>query len=123
MTAGRRLPTSARRIRHCVELATHASVLTVDEFDTAADRLAYLLNQDGDFCDEDRVAQAYLRRGTQRPNGLIPIDGLLTPHAWALLEPILEKHAAPGMGNPNDTTPCVSGTPSEEQKRADTRTG
>jgi hypothetical protein len=104
-----------------VELARHARVLTADGFVKAADTLAYLLNQDGEFSDEDRAAQCYFRRGRQRPDGLIPVDGLLTPEAWALMEPIVEKHAAPGMCDPNDDSPCVSGTPTEEQKRVDAR--
>jgi hypothetical protein len=83
--------------------------------------MLYLLNQDGEFSEEDRQARAYLRRGRQRPDGLIPVEGLLTPEAWAALEAILEKNGAPGMCNPADETPCVQGEPSEEQKRSDLR--
>ena len=51
-----------------------------------------------------------------------PFEGLLTPEAWAALEPLMEKNAAPGMCNPADETPCLEGEPSEEQIRNDTRT-
>ncbi|MGB3485444.1 MAG: DUF222 domain-containing protein [Mycobacterium sp.] len=103
------------------QLAQHACEHTPGAFRQAAARMLYLLNQDGEFSDEDRQAQAYLRRGRQRPDGLIPIEGLLTPEAWAHLEPLLEKHGAPGMCNPNDESPCIEGEPTEEQKKADTR--
>ncbi|AQA01244.1 hypothetical protein BVC93_01065 [Mycobacterium sp. MS1601] len=104
-----------------VELAKHARELTVDGFAKAADHMAYLLNQDGEFSDEDRQAQSYLHCGKQDADGLIPVKGKLTPEAWALIEPIFERNAAPGMCNPHDDNPCVFGTPSEDQKRADTR--
>jgi Domain of unknown function (DUF222) len=103
------------------QLAQHACEHSPEAFRRAAAHMLYLLNQDGEFSDEDRQAQAYLRRGRQRPDGLIPIDGLLTPEAWAALEPILEKNAAPGMCNPAEDSPCVDGQPTEEQKRSDTR--
>jgi hypothetical protein len=103
------------------QLAQHACELGPEAFRKAAAHLLYLLNQDGEFSDEDRLAHCYLRRGRQRPDGLIPIEGLLTPEAWATLEPILEKNAAPGMCNPADETPCVDGEPTEEQKQSDTR--
>jgi hypothetical protein len=103
------------------QLAQHACEQTPEAFRQAAARLLYLLNQDGEFSDVDRAAQCYLRRGRQRPDGLIPVDGLLTPQAWACLEPILEKNGGPGMCNPADDKPCVDGNPTEEQKRADLR--
>ncbi|CAN5149963.1 HNH endonuclease signature motif containing protein [soil metagenome] len=103
------------------QLAQHACELNPEAFRKAAAHMLYLLNQDGEFRDEDRQAQAYLRRGRQRPDGLIPVEGLLTPEAWATLEPILEKNGAPGMCNPAEETPCVQGEPTEEQKKFDTR--
>ncbi|WP_236950017.1 HNH endonuclease signature motif containing protein [Mycobacterium sp. MS1601] len=103
------------------QLAQHACELGPEAFRKAAAHLLYLLDQDGEFSDEDRQAQAYLRRGKQRPDGLVPVEGLLTPEMWATLEPLLEKNAAPGMNNPDDESPCVQGEPSEEQKQADHR--
>jgi hypothetical protein len=46
---------------------------------------------------------------------MIPVKGYLTPEAWATYEAIFAKTAAPGMCNPDDEQPCVSGTPSQEQ--------
>jgi hypothetical protein len=103
------------------QLAQHACEHSPEAFRQAAARMLYLLNQDGEFSDEDRRAQAYLRRGRQRADGMIPIEGLLTPEMWATLEPLLEKNAAPGMCNPADDTPCLTGEPSEAQKQSDTR--
>ena len=42
-----------------------------------------------------------------------PISGYLTPEARAGWDVVLAKLAAPGMCNPDDITPCVSGTPSQ----------
>jgi hypothetical protein len=46
---------------------------------------------------------------------VIPVKANLTPEAWAIYEAILAKWAAPGMCNPADEHPCVSGTPTQEQ--------
>ncbi|WP_156744304.1 HNH endonuclease signature motif containing protein, partial [Mycobacterium sp. 1164985.4] len=89
---------------------------------TAAAHMLYLLNQDGELSDEDRQALAYIRVGKQRPDGMRPFEGLLTPEAWATLEPLMERNAAPGMCNPADEHPCLDGEPTDEQIRNDTRT-
>ena len=105
-----------------VQLAQHACELGPQEFRAAAAHMLYLLNQDGELSDEDRQALAYIRVGKQRPDGMRPFEGLLTPEAWATLEPLMERNAAPGMCNPADENPCLEGEASEEQKRNDTRT-
>ncbi|GAA1648727.1 hypothetical protein MMUR_10760 [Mycolicibacterium murale] len=104
------------------QLAQHACELGPAEFRTAAAHMLYLLNQDGELSDEDRQALAYIRVGKQRPDGMRPFEGLLTPEAWATLEPLMERNAAPGMCNPADEHPCLDGEPTEEQIRNDTRT-
>lgn len=105
-----------------VQLAQHACELGPAEFRTAAAHMLYLLNQDGELSDEDRQALAYIRVGKQRPDGMRPFEGLLTPEAWATLEPLMERNAAPGMCNPADEHPCLDGEPTDEQIRNDTRT-
>ena len=50
-----------------------------------------------------------------------PISGYLTPEARATLDAVFAKLAAPGMCNPADETPCVSGTPSQAAIQGDTR--
>ena len=72
-----------------VQLAQHACELGPAEFRTAAAHMLYLLNQDGELSDEDRQALAYIRVGKQRPDGMRPFEGLLTPEAWATLEPLM----------------------------------
>ncbi|MCV7183403.1 DUF222 domain-containing protein [Mycolicibacterium murale] len=104
------------------QLAQHACELGPEAFRTAAAHMLYLLNQDGELSDEDRQALAYIRVGKQRPDGMRPFEGLLTPEAWATLEPLMERNAAPGMCNPADENPCLEGEPTEEQIRNDTRT-
>ncbi|BBY87077.1 HNH endonuclease signature motif containing protein [Mycolicibacterium tokaiense] len=104
------------------QLAQHACELGPEAFRAAAAHMLYLLNQDGELSDEDRQALAYIRVGKQRPDGMRPFEGLLTPEAWATLEPLLERNAAPGMCNPADENPCLDGEPTEEQIRNDTRT-
>jgi len=60
--------------------------------------------------------------GKQHPDGTVQITGRLSAQTWAYLEPILAKYAAPGMCNPADQQPCVTGTPTQAQIDEDTRT-
>ena len=52
---------------------------------------------------------------------MTPFNRNLTPEAWAIYEAIFAKWAAPGMCNPDDEHPCVSGTPSQRQYDGDHR--
>lgn len=90
--------------------------------DTAALRL-FLLDQDGPEPDDtERARSRGLSKGRQQRNGNVPIRGELTPEAWATLEAIFAKFAAPGMCNPDDSFPCASGVPSQMQIDNDHRT-
>ncbi|MCV7287198.1 HNH endonuclease [Mycolicibacterium wolinskyi] len=88
---------------------------------TVAEAL-YLLNQDG----EEPVDAAERTRGLvihpQQPDGTSKVSGWLNAEARAVVEPLLAKYAAPGMCNPDDESPCITGTPSEQAIEADTRT-
>jgi len=93
------------------------------ELTKAATTMLFLLDQDGPEPDDtERARKRGLNCGPQGRDGMVPIRGDLTPEAWAILEPILAKWAAPGMCNPDDEQPCVSGTPSQEQIDTDHRT-
>jgi hypothetical protein len=92
-----------------------------DELAKLADRLAYYLNQDGNFTDADRARRRGVTLGKQDIDGMSAISGYLTPEARATLDAVLAKLAAPGMCNPADQTPCVKGTPSQQAIEADTR--
>ncbi|WP_286183847.1 HNH endonuclease signature motif containing protein, partial [Mycobacterium sp. PO1] len=82
----------------------------------------FLLDQDGPEPDDtERARRRGLTKGKQRGDAMTPISGELTPEAWALMEAIFAKYAAPGMCNPDDPEPCVSGTPSQAQIDADHR--
>ncbi|ANW64713.1 hypothetical protein BCA37_14965 [Mycobacterium sp. djl-10] len=104
------------------DLARHASALGVEGFTAVADRLKYLLDQDGTFTDTDRQARRGLRLGKQRPDGTVPFSGYLTPEAAATWEAVKAKLAASGMCNPADDTPQVDGEPDPEHAARDTRT-
>ncbi len=47
----------------------------------AADRLAMLLDPDGDFCDEDRARRRGITLGNQGVDGMCSIRGWMTPRA------------------------------------------
>ncbi|GLP78165.1 hypothetical protein TUM20983_52750 [Mycobacterium antarcticum] len=94
-----------------------------DDLRRASARLAILIDQDGPEPDDrDRARTRQVHLGPQQPDGMSRITGWLTPEARATWEPILAKQGAPGMCNPDDCTPCTSGTPSQAQIDADTRT-
>ena len=86
------------------------------ELKKAADQVLFLLDQDGPEPDDtERARKRGLHFGPQGRDGTVPAKGYLTPEAWAIYEAIFAKSAAPGMCNPDDDQPCVSGTPSQAQ--------
>ena len=86
------------------------------ELKKAADKVLFLLDQDGPEPDDtERARKRGLHFGPQCRDGMVPAKGYLTPEAWAIYEAIFAKSAAPGMCNPDDDQPCVSGTPSQAQ--------
>ncbi|MGO4442899.1 HNH endonuclease signature motif containing protein [Mycobacterium sp. 2YAF39] len=79
-----------------------------------ADRAIFLLDQDGPEPDDtERARRRSVSKGPQGPDKMTPIKGDLTPEAAAIFEAIFAKLAAPGMCNPADENPCISGTPSQ----------
>jgi Domain of unknown function (DUF222) len=104
------------------DLARTATGLGPTQFRAAADRLALLLNQDGQEPDDaERARRRYLIIDKQDINGLSRVHGLLDPQARATIDAVFAKLAAPGMCNPDDEKPCVDGEPSEEAEHRDTR--
>lgn len=88
-----------------------------------ANLLAGLLDEDGPLPNEtERARKRYLVIGPQQADGMSTVRGRIDPEARALLEPITAKLAAPGMCNPHDSEPRISGTPTQEQIDADDRT-
>jgi hypothetical protein len=110
------------RDRAEADLARIATGLGPAQFRQAADRLAFLLNQDGDMPDDaDRARRRYLTIEKQQADGMSRIHGLIDPECRATVEAVLAKWAAPGMCNPDDEAPCVDGEPGEEAVHSDTR--
>jgi len=104
------------------DLARIATGLGPTQLRAAADRLALLLNQDGDRPDQaEHCRRRYLRIDRQGVDGLSRVHGLLDPEARATIDAVLAKLAAPGMCNPDDQAPCVDGEPGEDAVQRDTR--
>ncbi|HEX7322248.1 MAG TPA: HNH endonuclease signature motif containing protein [Mycobacterium sp.] len=103
------------------QLADLGSQYRPDELTKLATKLYDYLNPDGLFSDTDRARHRTLILGRQGADGMTPINGLLDPQARATLDAVLARWAAPGMCNPDDDTPCTSGTPSQEAIASDTR--
>jgi hypothetical protein len=105
------------------DLVGAARGLDPDALKKAADRLLALLDEDGPMPDDaERARRRGLWVGKQGRDGMTSIRGHLDPEALASWEPILAKLAAPGMCNPDDESPCTSGTPGAEQIQRDSRT-
>lgn len=110
------------RDRFEADLVIAARANTPDVLKDVAGRLLALIDPDGPQPDDtERARRRGIWIGPQGRDGLTPFRGLLNPEALATWEPILAKASAPGMCNPDDDTPCTSGTPSTEQIQHDTR--
>ncbi len=100
-----------------------AAGLGPDDLSKAAAKLATLIDQDGPEPDDSqRARKREIRLGRQGADGMSRLTGWLDPESRATWEPILAKLGAPGMCNPGDSEPRVSGTPSQAQIDGDTRT-
>jgi hypothetical protein len=102
-------------------LAQVAADQTPDILRKAAERLAALVNPDGEFDDVDRARHRHVTIHNQGIDGMSKISGLLDPELRATLDAVFAKLAAPGMCNPDDAAPCVDSDPTTEAKGADSR--
>ena len=113
---------AATRAQAEADLARIGAGLGPAAFRAAADRLALLLNQDGEPPDEaERARRRYLSIDKPGIDGLSRVHGLLDPQARATVDAVLAKLAAPGMCNPDDDNPGVDGAPSDAAAHRDTR--
>ncbi len=103
------------------KLATEGTRFRPEQLAELAATLADCLNPDGTYTDEDRARRRGLTLGNQCSDGMSELRGWLTPEARATLEAVWAKLAAPGMCNPDDESPCVDGTPSEQAIERDAR--
>ncbi|OMB80818.1 HNH endonuclease signature motif containing protein [Mycolicibacterium conceptionense] len=105
------------------DLARIARANSPEILKQCADRIAFLLNQDGaEPVDDECQRRGEIFIGPQQADGTSEIHGRLTPEARATILPILSRYGAPGMCNPADEYPCTTGTPSAEAIASDTRT-
>ena len=96
-------------------LAGHAENLRPDQLEKVADRLALALNPDGKFSDEDRARKrGFTWCGGQGADGMSTAKLVATPELRSMIDAWLAKFAAPGMCNPDDESPCVTGEPTDE---------
>jgi hypothetical protein len=103
-------------------LAEKAAELRPDQLDKVAAQLALRLNPDGAFSDADRARKrGFIWCGKQGPDGMSVGKVVATPELRASLEAWMAKFAAPGMCNPDDQTPTVTGEPSQEVIDRDAR--
>ncbi|RAU94952.1 hypothetical protein DQP58_13190 [Mycobacterium colombiense] len=109
------------RERAEARLVTEGSRFRPEQLAGLAHTLADCLNPDGTYTDEDRARARGLTLGNQQPDGMSALRGWLTPEARATLEAVLAKLAAPGMCNPDDDTPCVDGSPTQQAIERDPR--
>ncbi|MCV7206707.1 HNH endonuclease [Mycolicibacterium peregrinum] len=114
---------AATRAQIEADLVRIASGNSPEILKQCADRIAFLLNQDGtEPIDDECRRHGEIVIGAQQADGTSEIRGRLTPEARATILPILSRYGAPGMCNPADEYPCATGTPSAEAIASDTRT-
>ncbi|MDH6242932.1 HNH endonuclease signature motif containing protein [Mycobacterium sp. OTB74] len=105
------------------QMAEYAGQFRPEALRKLGARLLAQLNPDGDFDEKDRARRRGFRIGPQQVDGMSQVNGWITPELRAMLEPGLHKLGAPGIANPDDDQPCISGTPTEAQIHADGRSG
>ena len=105
-----------------VFLAEQAALLRPDQMEKLAAQLAFRLNPDGDFSDADRARKrGFTWCGGQGPDGMSTGRLIASPELRAMLEAWMAKFAAPGMCNPADQSPTVTGEPSQHVVDRDAR--
>jgi hypothetical protein len=107
----------------CAErfLAQQAAKLRPDQLEKVANRYAVLINPDGKFSDIDRARHRGFTWSAQRPDGMSIGKLVASPKLRANLDAWLARFAAPGMCNPDDESPCVTGEPDRDVASKDLR--
>ncbi|MFP1151724.1 maturase [Mycobacterium sherrisii] len=103
-------------------LAEQATKLRPDQLERAAHRIALHINPDGKFSDTDRARQRGFSWCGQRRDGMSIGKLVASAELRANIDAWLGRFAAPGMCNPDDESPCITGEPNEESVGNDTRT-
>lgn len=92
------------------DLVAAATRDTPETLKAAADKLLYLLNQDGDSPDIAAHLRG-LRIGKQDADGLVHVQGWLDPETASYLTAVTGVWGAPGINNPDDPEPVHNPTP------------
>ncbi|MCV7201794.1 DUF222 domain-containing protein [Mycolicibacterium peregrinum] len=92
------------------DLVSAATRDTPETLKAAADKLLYLLNQDGAGPDVAAHLRG-LRIGKQDADGLVHVEGWLDPEAAAYLTTVTGVWGAPGINNPTDPEPLHNPSP------------
>jgi hypothetical protein len=102
-------------------LAQQAATLRPDQLEKVANRCAVMINPDGKFSDMDRARHRGFTWSSQRSDGMSVGKLTASPELRANLDAWLARFAAPGMCNPDDQSPCVTGGPGEDLAGRDVR--
>jgi len=103
-------------------LAEKAEELRPDQLEKVADKLAVTLNPDGTFTDDERARRrGFTWCGRQRPDGMSVGRLVATAQLRAELDAWFATFAAPGMCNPDDQSPTVTGEPTQDGVDRDSR--
>nr|WP_328837167.1 HNH endonuclease signature motif containing protein [Mycolicibacterium smegmatis] len=114
--------TYAEQCRLEEKLVTGAIGADPETVRQAVDHAVFLLDQDGPAPTDNPPTKPFgITFGPQQPDGSYHLRGKVSAEFKATFDPIDEKLAAPGMCNPTDQTPCISGTPSQQQIDSDQR--
>ena len=92
------------------DLVQAATRNTPETLKAAAEKLLFLLNQDGDGPDVAAHRRG-LRQGKQDADGLVHIEGWLDPETASYLTTITDVWGRPGINNPDDPEPRHSPSP------------
>jgi hypothetical protein len=95
-------------------LAEQANELRPDQLEKVANRFAITINPDGKFSDGDRARQRGFSWGTQRRDGMSIGKLVASPKLRANLDAWFARFATPGICNPDDPNPCVTGEPADD---------
>lgn len=102
-------------------LADQTAKLRPDQLQKVANRCAVLINPNGKFSDVDRARQRAFSWCGQRADGMSVGKLVASPELRANLDAWLARFAAPGMCNPDDQRPCVTGEPDQDVASKDLR--
>ncbi|MFV8164694.1 DUF222 domain-containing protein [Mycobacterium sp. 134] len=110
LVEARKYVSTAELVQIESDLVAAANCDTPETLKAAADKLLYLLNQDGDSPDVAAHLRG-LRIGTQDADGLVHVQGWLDPETAAYLTTVTGVWGAPGINNPDDPEPIHNPSP------------